>query len=73
MALNGIFISPTTNKRQLVERKNRILKQHIRLLTSKTTWSGMLKYIHLNDQPAGPIAPYARPGTPAEAPTRVTV
>ena len=56
----------------LVERKNEILKQQIKLLTGKATFTGWTKVlsqalIHSNDQPAGPVTPQARLGTLAEA------
>lgn len=60
----------------LIKWKNGILKQQINLLTSKTTLAELNNVlsqalIHLSDQPVGPIAPYARLGTPAEAPHTV--
>ena len=62
----------------LVEKKDGILKQQIKLLTSKITLGGWTKVLsqalmHLNDQPVGPIAPYARLGSPAKAPNTTKV
>lgn len=53
-----------------MERKNGILKQRIKLRTSKTTLTGWTKVLfqvltHSNDQPVGPVAPYARMGNHA--------
>ena len=49
----------------LVERKNEILRQQIKLLIGKLTlaeWTQVLfqALIRLNDQPVGPVAPYAK-------------
>lgn len=75
MTLSRGSISPATNKQTagLVKRKDEILKQQIKLLTGKTTlvrWIKVLTQalIHLDDQPVGPIAPYARLGSPVETP-----
>ena len=60
----------------LIGKENEILKQQIKLLTGKATsvgWSKILfqALIHLNGQPVGPIALYARPGTPAKVPDTI--
>ena len=57
----------------LVESKNEIVNQQIKLLIGKTAlvwWSKVLSQalIHLNDQLIGPIAPYARLGILAKYP-----
>ena len=57
----------------LVERKNGILKQQMKLSTSEITFSlvdksTILASIHFNDQSVGPVASYARLGTPAKTP-----
>ena len=54
---------------RLIERKNRISKQQIKILTGTTA----LALIHLNDQPVGPVAPYDRLGTPDETLNTVKV
>lgn len=50
----------------LLERKNGILKQQIKLLTNKTSmtlWTKVLPQgLMLEDQPVGPVAPHARLG-----------
>lgn len=60
----------------LIGKENEILKQQIKSLTGKTTSAGWTKILfqaltHLNDQPVGPVAPDARPGTPAKVPNTV--
>lgn len=60
----------------LVERKNGILMQQIKLPIGKTTLAGWSKVLpralihlnNLNDQPVGPDDPDARLGTSAEIP-----
>ena len=50
--------------------------QQIKLLTGKTslaTCTNVLSQGHSNDQPVGSVVPYARLGTPAEAPNTVKV
>ena len=62
-----------------IERKEDwILKQQIKLLRGKPTSVGWTKVlsralIHFNDQPLGPVAPYGRLETPAEAPNTIKV
>lgn len=61
MTLNGSFIPYNQQASGLIERKNGILKQWIKLLTSKTAsakWTKILSHslIHLNDQPVRPDA-----------------
>ena len=62
----------------LVERKNRILKHQIKLLTGKTILAGWTIVLsqglrHWNDQPVEAIAPYARLRIPAETPNTIKV
>lgn len=62
LTLNGGSISPITCKLQVNFKRERILKQQIKLLTGKTTSARKTKVmsqalIHLNAQPAGPAAP----------------
>ena len=54
---------------ELVKRKNGMLKQHTELLTGKTHLGQVVlsqALTHLNDQPVGPVALYARLGMPAK-------
>lgn len=60
------------NSRVGKKEKNGKLKQQIRLLTGKnhlsqTDHSSVPGWFHLNDQPVGPVALYARLGIPIEA------
>lgn len=62
----------------MIERKNEIAKQQIKLLIGKTIlawWTEVIPqaFIHLNDQLVGPIAPYARSGTLAKIPNTIKV
>ena len=77
MALNRGSISPTICKTTgLVETKNGIWRQYIKLLSNKITLAGWTKILsqalrHLNDQSVGPVALYACLGIPAKAPSTV--
>ena len=72
---SSLFSMSWLRKHWLVERKNGMLKQQIKLLTGKTTLSRCTNVLsqalmHLNDQT---YAPYVRLGTPAKAPNTIKV
>ena len=74
----GFHLPYNLQAAELVERKQGILKQQIKLLTGKTSLTGCTEIlfqalIHLHDQTVGLDAPYLRLGKPAETPNALKV
>lgn len=67
---HDIALSYNPQSTWLIEIKTGILKQKVKLLTGKITlpeWTTARSQalIYINDQPLGPVAPFARLGIPA--------
>lgn len=67
---HDIALSYNPQSTGLIEITTGILKRQIKLLTGKIilpewTTARSQALIHLNDQPLGPVAPFARPEIPA--------